>query len=1532
MKTIKRIIYLTLLNSFCLYTLFCGDLDLYNYYDYSTSELFRQNYLQTNYNNQVSLNYFNPNYGDISTLATFNQYNLPLSFEFGYKKLGWQNFGYEKMGFDYSNFVFGPQIQKAFQEGLIVDLSGVKTKLSGVGVYSTNISAYVSPRESIGYATSDKIKPAFWGYDFVNKTYQGFTLPTGSSLWQANFTSLGGKVEIFASVSQNLYNPGQQVDLKELVEFPKIENLSSSVSSQKSAYQPIHIAGSDTFFPRLTQLFPQQVQQNNIGRFVSSLNTDSFNALYQPGLTLHERGNLVENAVSKLNYTTAPNFYVREYSPQKGTVEGFERKKGRELENVPEATSRFISQPGDLPYKPEELKVNVLAYKQYISPQGQFYSVVTAKEKDKVTTAVVDSQKGWTKETVGYQPEQSQVTSVSQQAKFLEKNYAEIQKMENERVLMQKEIDKKVQAVVPYADSYTVGKSVAPVNSLGTQPLPDTTLQKVKFSGLEERTNRLDLETQKAQLLLAKSLVYDDKSIKKLGLGDYISIKVTPDDMIKFSQFYLSKAEAAYKKDYLAYGLANLQLATRYIPFIGHFENMAMIQAVGVTVEQYSNTILEKSLLGTKSLSERLSSKFVFQAIDSAMYLPTYAIEYQVSLGIAGKVLGSAYILSEGLQGAELLKALLTRHSITSAVMLGANPFFTAENMMQASIPEYYMTREGTLFITRHPSALEIIGKGLVNAWAEMWTEQSGGLLGDFGLTPIGKPFKLTFLQSLPGEVFEEQLNTAVNFAADMVFSGPKEGWLSNFVRQEVQTTITSALSFAPYQGFSSISSIGRNKPGTPVSQVVSGSQSKFDIKQPPQSGLGYTAVEASRVMTVLQALNRRGVEGVNLTYLGGTNILPGKPIIDVKADIDKVNQALANYPRTQRLVTNFLSDYQQYNVLLFSQGKFWQFNQPNLLRALPHEAFEFKLYDVVQNRELAHQFSNIFVNYYSPQLPSFVSSYENNIPQFKPEFSKLVSDTVNRFRAGYTQPILTIETPNIQLSPAVTFAQKSESVDKLTFRLSTGDEIAFVIPAEKVEIFRKEISKYPVHMVVGYYDVKHPIFPWVKTKYTQVLVDLKGMGEINKSLGEAGGNEYIQRVVNIADKYGGDTVLVGIQSIKGYISTQILRGLERAKGGSGFVDVGDLNLSGRRAKFYEQWYLGNRFPNRLQTVKYFDTKGTMSRSVFVDFLEGKRSLNEIDANRFLVRKVDSIGVVNKNSGKQVYFEFEYYDSKGNKINRPVKLFNEYGSKIGNAHLGDIIINHAINIVKENQKKTLTGGVNIEQMEKELVRRIQNEFKKSNINTRDLGFDISKVKIKMVAVDNIVQGKTFLQYYDDFIRKAPYGYSKFSVDENELEKIVKKHINDIDNLIAKFQENGYDTSFLEEQKKKHLKFLAVKGVAVGWEAAHEPIYGQTFERAYAQHQSRYSRRVSFSQGQSQFKNLLSFNELKELLDVAQSGSGEGGLVSPAQIYALKNKIRTYNIFASKKGQPIINSIQDAVELWLKNTRNCHIVYLFQAQI
>jgi len=712
-----------LLNSFYCFLNFCNaqSLDLY-----SNSELFRQNYLQTDYTRQVSLNYFNPNYGYISTLATFNQYNLPLSFEFGYKKLGWQDFGWEKMSFDYSKINFEKLIDRNdFARGIVVDLYNVPTELSGK--YSTNIFAYVSPRESIGYAFSDKIKPAFWGYDFANKTYQGFTLPTGSSLWQANFTSpLGGKVEIFASVSQNLYNLGQQIDLKKLVELPNMKNLSSSVSSPKSEYQPIHIAGSDTFFPRLVQLFPQQVQQSNIGKFVNSLNTDSFNALYQPGLTLHERGNLVENAVSKLNYTTAPNFYVREYSLQKGTLEGFERKKGQESKNVSETTSRFMPQPGDLPYKPEELKGNVLAYKQYISPQGQVYSVVTAKEKDKVTTAVVDSEKGWTKESVGYKPEQSQVASISQQAKFLEKNYAEIQKMENERVLMQKEIDKKVQSAVPYLDSYTIGKSVASVNSLGTQPLPDTTLQKVKFAGLEERTNRLDLETQKAQLLLAKSLVYDDKSIKKLGLGDYISIKVTPDDMIKFSQFYLSKAETAYRKDYLAYGLANLQLATRYIPFLGHLDNMAMIQAEKIAVEKFSNTPIERSLLGTKSLSERLSSGYISQAIDSAMYLPTYAIEYQVSLGIAGKILGPGFILSEELQGAKLLNALLTRHSITSTVMLGANPFFTAENMLQASIPDYYWAYEGKLSITRRPSTVEILGKGFINAWAEMWTEQAG--------------------------------------------------------------------------------------------------------------------------------------------------------------------------------------------------------------------------------------------------------------------------------------------------------------------------------------------------------------------------------------------------------------------------------------------------------------------------------------------------------------------------------------------------------------------------------------------------------------------------------------------------------------------------------------------------------------------------------------------------------------------------------------------------------------------------------------
>jgi len=1521
MKIIKRIICLILLNNFFIYTTFCGNLDLYNY-NYS-SELFRQNYLQTNYNKQVSLNYFNPNYGYISTLATFNQYNLPLSFEFGYKKLGWQNFGYEKMGFDYSNFVFGPQIQKAFQEGLIVDLSGVKTNLSGVGVYSTKIFAYVSPRESIGYATSDKIKPAFWGYDFVNKTYQGFTLPTGSSLWQANFTSLGGQVEFFASVSQNLYNLGEKVDLKKLVELPKIENLSSSVSLPKSDYQPIHIAGSDTFFPRLTQLFPQQVQQNNIGRFVSSLKTDSFNALYQPGLILHERGNLVENAVSKLSYTTAPNFYVREYSPQKGAIVGIERKIDRETESVFETTSRFMSQPGDLSYKPEELKGNVLAYKQYISPQGQVYSVVTAKEKNKVATAIVDSQKGWTKESVGYKPEQSQVTSVSQQAKFLEKNYAEIQKMEAERVLIQKEIDKKMQSAVPYSDSYTVGKSVSSANSLGTQPLPDTTLQKVKFAGLEERTNRLDLETQKAQLLLAKSLVYDDKSVKKLGLGDYISIKVTPDDMIKFSQFYLSKAEAAYKKDYFTYALANLQLATRYIPFLGHLDNMAMIQAEKIAVEKFSGTPLERSLLGTKSLSERLSSGFVFQAIDAAMYLPTYAVEYQVSLGIAGKTLGSGFILSEELQGTALLNALLTRHSITSAVMLGVNLPFTAENMMQASIPEYSLTREGTLFITRHPSTLEIIGKGFVNAWAEIWTEQAGGLLGDFGITSIGKPFKLAFLHSLPSEVFEEQVNTAINFAADLVFSGPKEGWLSNFIEQEKQTTITSALSFLPYQGFSSISSIGRNKPEIPISQITLTDQSKSDINQPPQSGLGYTAQEASRVMDVLQILERRGVEGVKLTSLGETNIFPGKPIIDVKADINQVRQALENYPRTQLLVTKFLSDYQQHDVLLFSQGKFWQFNQPNLLRALPHEAFEFRFYDVLQDRELAHQLSNMFVNYYTPQLPSFVSSYENNIPQFKPEFNKLVSDTVSKFMISYQQSPI-VEISGVQPQPAVTFARKTPSeIDRLMSRLSTGDEIAFVMPAEKVGEFRNEIRKYPVHIVVGYYDVKHPIFPWVKPKYAQVLVDLKGMSEINKSLGEAGGNEYISHVTDIAEKYGGDTVLVGIQSIKRYIAPQILHGLEEAKEGSGYADVGNLNLSGSRAKFYEQWYLGNRLPNRLRTVKYFDTKGTMSRSVFVDFLEGRRSLNEINANEFLVRKVDSIGVVDKNSGRQVYFEFEYYDSKGNKINRPVKLLNEYGSNIDIPHLGDIIINHAINVVKENQKRALSSGVNVREMENELARRIQNEFKKNNINTQDLGFDISKVKIKMVCVDNIEQWRIFLQYYDDFIKETPYRVSKFSVDSDKLEKIVRKHISDIDNLIEKFREKGYDTSFFEEQKKKHLEFLAVKGVAEGWEAAYEPIYGQTFDQAYAQHQQRLSSRCGVSsQSQSQFKNLLAFNELKELLDMSQSGSGEGGIVSPAHIYSLKERIRTYNIFISKKGQPTINSIQDTIELWLKNARNC----------
>jgi len=103
---------------------------------------------------------------------------------------------------------------------------------------------------------------------------------------------------------------------------------------------------------------------------------------------------------------------------------------------------------------------------------------------------------------------------------------------------------------------------------------------------------------------------------------------------------------------------------------------------------------------------------------------------------------------------------------------------------------------------------------------------------------------------------------------------------------------------------------------------------------------------QASRVMDVLQILERRGVEGVRLTPLGETNILPGKPIIDVKADVDQSeDKRWQNYPRTQRLVTNFLSDYQQHDVLLFSQGKFWQFNQPNLLQALPHEALEFKFY-----------------------------------------------------------------------------------------------------------------------------------------------------------------------------------------------------------------------------------------------------------------------------------------------------------------------------------------------------------------------------------------------------------------------------------------------------------------------------------------------------------------------------------------------------------------------------------------------------------
>jgi len=35
--------------------------------------------------------------------------------------------------------------------------------------------------------------------------------------------------------------------------------------------------------------------------------------------------------------------------------------------------------------------------------------------------------------------------------------------------------------------------------------------------------------------------------------------------------------------------------------------------------------------------------------------------------------------------------------------------------------------------------------------------------------------FNLPFLHGLPGEVFEEQVNTAINFATDLVFSGPKE-------------------------------------------------------------------------------------------------------------------------------------------------------------------------------------------------------------------------------------------------------------------------------------------------------------------------------------------------------------------------------------------------------------------------------------------------------------------------------------------------------------------------------------------------------------------------------------------------------------------------------------------------------------------------------------------------------------------------------------------------------------------------------------
>lgn len=74
-----------------------------------------------------------------------------------------------------------------------------------------------------------------------------------------------------------------------------------------------------------------------------------------------------------------------------------------------------MRQPGSLGEKQEEVKGNVLQYKQFVTPQGMVYDITATRNKDgSVKVAFSNQQSGQTFENVGYRPDDYKVSKFAQ--------------------------------------------------------------------------------------------------------------------------------------------------------------------------------------------------------------------------------------------------------------------------------------------------------------------------------------------------------------------------------------------------------------------------------------------------------------------------------------------------------------------------------------------------------------------------------------------------------------------------------------------------------------------------------------------------------------------------------------------------------------------------------------------------------------------------------------------------------------------------------------------------------------------------------------------------------------------------------------------------------------------------------------------------------------------------------------------------------------------------------------------------------------